>query len=406
MSPRVAFFPDSFREVNGVARTSQQFARFANERHYPFFCVHAGPRTRHTIDGAFEDFELRNSPLVIRLQEDLCFDLLFLRHAPKVLRALSRFRPDLIHVTGPNHCGLLGALLAHKLGVPLVASWHTNLHEYAARRLQSVLRWLPAPAQRALLGPAERLSLKINMRFYSFARLLFAPNPELVELMSTHTSRPTYLKQSGIDTQLFSPERRERADSTFTVGYVGRLSSEKNVRMLAELEHALNETGVSDFRFLIVGEGGERSWLAAHMKHCELPGLLLGEELARAYARMDVFVFPSTTDTFGNVILESMASGVPVIVSAEGGPKFLVEPGLTGFVASQLDEFTRRVLLLKSDPDLREQMARNARRAASAFSWDGVFERVYQVYGEAMASGLIARRVHASPGRAALSSVA
>jgi phosphatidylinositol alpha 1,6-mannosyltransferase len=404
--PRVAFFPDSFHEVNGVARTSREFVRFAQQRDYPFICIHAGPGTRHTRNANFEDYELRNSPAVIRLQADLCFDLLFLRHRAKVLSALAHFQPDLIHVTGPNHCGLLGALLAHELGVPLVASWHTNLHEYAARRLHSLLDWLPAGVDDRLLRSAERMSLFPILRFFRLARILFAPNPELIELLSTHTGRATYLMQRGIDTHLFSPRHRQDSGSTFTIGYVGRLSPEKNVRMLPELERALIQLGVPEYRFLIVGDGGERPWLAAHMQSCELPGMLLGQELARAYARMDVFVFPSTTDTFGNVILEAMASGVPVIVSAAGGPKFLVDTGVTGFTASDTTEFARSVLRLAHDSALRQQMSINARRAASGFSWDGVFERVYQVYGEAIGSGLLARAPHSSFKRAVLPTVA
>lgn len=405
-APRVAFFPDSFHEVNGVARTSREFARFAQQRNYPFLCVHAGPQTRHARTASFEDFELRNSPAVLRLQADLCFDLLFLRHWPRVRAALARFQPDLIHITGPNHCGLLGALLAQQMGVPLVASWHTNLHEYAARRLHSMLDWLPARADDWLLRSAERASLSILLYFYRLARVVFAPNPELIQLLSTQTHRPTYLMQRGIDSDLFSPRRRQRSDSTFTIGYVGRLSSEKNVRMLPELERALIQLGLSEYRFLVVGDGGERPWLAAHMRRCELPGVLLGEELARAYASMDVFVFPSTTDTFGNVILEAMASGLPVIVSAGGGPKFLVDAGVTGFTATSISQFAGCVLQLARDSALRENMSINARAAASAFSWSGVFERVYDVYGEAMASGWLARAQHPYASRIGVRTVA
>src|SRR5262249_28243966 len=157
------------------------------------------------------------------------------------------------------------------------------------------------------------------------AKLLFAPNPELTELLSHRTGRPARIMRRGIDTHLFSPARRRRTDGAFVIGYVGRLSPEKNVRMLAELETALLAAGLTNYRFLIVGEGVERAWLGSHMCSAELPGILRGEKLAEAYASMDAFVFPSATDTFGNVVLEAMASGVPPVVSTSGGPKFLVE---------------------------------------------------------------------------------
>ncbi len=136
----------------------------------------------------------------------------------------------------------------------------------------------------------------------------------------------------GIDTELFSPEyaspaHQTRLDRDFVIGYVGRLSPEKNVRLLAEIEQSLIRAGMSKYRFLIVGNGSEHGWLSSVMERATLPGVLRGEDLARAYASMDAFVFPSATDTFGNVVLEAMASGVPAIVTREGGPKYLVQPG-------------------------------------------------------------------------------
>jgi phosphatidylinositol alpha 1,6-mannosyltransferase len=404
--PRVAFFADSFYEVNGVARTSREFARFAQERAYPFICVHGGPETRHIVEGNFESYELRNSHAVLRLEASLCFDLFFLRHRARLAAAVQRFQPDLIHVTGPSHCGFLGAILAHQLRIPLVASWHTNLHEYAARRLKKLLHWLPARLQDRTASKAEALSLWLVLRFYRLARLIFAPNPELIDLLASKTHRPIHPMQRGIDTHLFSPERRERADGAFIIGYVGRLSSEKNVRMLAQVERILVARGFRDYRFLIIGDGAERSWLASNVERCELPGVLLGTELARAYAAMDAFVFPSSTDTFGNVILEAMASAVPVIVSAQGGPKYLVNSGLTGFIANDAADYARHLLTLRDDPALRQQMSINARRTASTFSWASVFDRMYQVYDKAIASGLLQCRARRHPNKPVLSTVA
>ncbi len=385
--PRVAFFADSFHEVNGVARTSRELARFAQEREYPLFSVHTGPETHHFAEDKFETYEIGNSRALLRLETDLAFDLLFLRHLSPLAKALARFQPDLIHVTGPSHCGLLGAILARQLGVPLVASWHTNLHEYAARRLNATLHFLPTPMREGPVRLAESVSLSILLGFYRMGKLLFAPNPELVDLLASKTHRPTHPMQRGVDTALFSPERRERSGSEFRIGYVGRLSTEKNVRMLFDLERTLISKGLTDYRFLVIGEGCERSWLAANMLCCDLPGVLHGADLAKAYASMDVFVFPFTTDTFGNVILEAMASGVPVIVSAGGGPKYLVESGITGFVAQDVDECAGCVLALGKDTELRQQMSLMSRRGALNLSWDAVFGGMYQIYDEAVTSG-------------------
>ena len=109
--------------------------------------------------------------------------------------------------------------------------------------------------------------------------------------------------------------------------------AEKNVRFLAELR-GLVAAGSPDFRLVVVGSGSEAGCLRANLRKATLTGILRGEELARAYADMDVFAFPSETDTFGNVVLEALSSGVPAVVTTAGGPKFLVESGVTGFVAA------------------------------------------------------------------------
>ena len=382
MTPRVAFFTDSFHEVNGVALTSREFVGFAARRGYPFFSVRVGPQTNYKKSDAMETFEIANSPAILGLERDLAFDLMFYRHRSRISSELREFKPDLIHVTGPSHAGILGALLAYELKVPLVASWHTNVHDYAARRLEPALRWLGKSRQRAIANFAQEQSLNLILRFYKLARLVYAPNPELVEMLAARTGRPAYLMARGIDTNLFSPQRRTRHDGDFVIGFVGRLSREKNVRQLADLERALLDRGIDNCRFVIVGDGSERQWLAQNLKRVTFTGVLSGEALASAYADMDAFVFPSQTDTFGNVILEAMASGVPVVVSNQGGPKYLVAPGKNGFVADSTPAFVDALIELRASPDLRQRMSNNARAAAMLHSWDRVFESVYSRYDD------------------------
>jgi phosphatidylinositol alpha 1,6-mannosyltransferase len=391
VKPAVAFFTDSFHEANGVALTSRQFDQFAHTREYPFFSVHAGPVTKHFRDGAYQSYEIANSRATLRLEHDLFFDLPFLRHRHRLMRALREFRPELVHVTGPGHLGLLGAIAAHDLGVPLVASWHTNVHEFGARRLARMLRRWPSGIRRSLPPFAERKSLDIVLWFYRLAHMLFAPNPELVHMLEIRTGREAHLMVRGVDTNLFSPARRAREDDELIIGHVGRLSAEKNVRLLADLERVLTEEGIANYRFLVVGEGRERAWLRENLRRADLPGLLRGVPLAEAYAEMDVFVFPSETDTYGNVATEAMASGVPAIVSARGGPKFLVREGVDGFVAADVAGFARAVMTLYRDRELLARMKREAREAAERKSWPAVFESIYQHYERGLATGMLPR---------------
>ena len=129
-----------------------------------------------------------------------------------------------------------------------------------------------------------------------------------------------------------------------------------------------------------MGEGSERSWLQSALQRSELPGILRGEQLAQAYASMDVFVFPSSTDTFGNVVLEAMASGVPAMVTSEGGPKFLVTPGQNGEIVNNPADFAEVILNLRNHPELLARMRGQARSAAERFSWDSVFQEVHNAY--------------------------
>ncbi|MGO9093959.1 MAG: glycosyltransferase [Bryobacteraceae bacterium] len=379
--PRVAFFADCFHEVNGVALTCRKLEEFARGRGLPFFAVRPGPSSGIARRGSQATLEYRRSPLAFPIDVDMRFDPLFLRNRAWVLEALAEFRPDIVHITGPGDCGILGAILAHQVRVPLVASWHTNLHTFAAKRIERTLGFLPARWRAGAARLAGRGTLLATLRFYRIARLLLAPNTELIPLLERGTGKPAFLMRRGVDSAAFSPAHRERTGGEFVVGYVGRLQPEKSVRLLAAIEQGLLRLGERDFRFLIVGHGGERPWLEEHMQRAEFTGALQGEALARAYANMDAFVFPSVADTFGNVVQEALASGVPTIVSSEGGPKFLVRHGVNGFIARDEAGFVAAARELMHDPGLRSAMSRAAREAAVEASWDRVFENVYSVYG-------------------------
>jgi glycosyltransferase involved in cell wall biosynthesis len=308
------------------------------------------------------------------------FDLLAFQHRREIRQQLEKFQPDYIHITGPGHIGILGAILAHELKVPLIASWHTNLHEFGARRLERLLSFLPHCVCAAASKLAEVAALDCCVRFYRIARKLLAPNPDLVRLLKERTGKPTFPMGRGVDIDLFHPRRRTRTDSDFVIGYVGRLTPEKNVRLLANIERALLDAGLEPFRFLIVGQGSEEDWLRANLRHAQFTGVLRGEPLAEAYANMDLFVFPSTTDTFGNVVQEALASGVPAIVTPEGGPKYLVRSGETGMVAASEQAFLRCVAEIMTDRGLHAAMRVRAREYSCGNTWDRVFERVYEVY--------------------------
>jgi glycosyltransferase involved in cell wall biosynthesis len=380
--PRVAYFPDSFHEVNGVANTSREFEAFIRRRNLPFLCVRAGNRApRLLTEGQLTTLELSRGPLSFGLEKDLSFDLGFFRHLPVIARTLRNFQPDLIHITGPSDFGMIGVLLANHYRLPLVASWHTNVHEYAAKRSEWFLKRLPDKTAPPAARQIEEISLYGAAQFYSIARLLFAPNQDLCQLLERATGKPCKLMPRGVNTEFFSPQHRDRAegDTDFVLGFVGRLSVEKNVALLVRIREQLLEAGFSNFRFLIVGHGAEEPWLHEHLPNAEFPGVLRGPGLSRAYANMDLFVFPSHTDTFGNVVLEALASGVPAIVTPDGGPQYIVKDERTGFIAEDQD-FAAAILKVLSNPQIHADMRTAARADALKASWDAVFDGVYDAY--------------------------
>jgi len=294
---------------------------------------------------------------------------------------LARFKPDLIHMTGPSEIGMLAAGLAAALHLPLAASWHTNVHEYAARRSEWFLRHLPKTKAEATGHKIEDVAMAFAARFYSVAQVLFAPNPTLCQLLERTTGRPCYLMPRGVEAELFQPAFRTRTadDRTFVLGFVGRLSIEKNVALLATVQQQLERMGFHDFRFMIVGHGAEEAWLRERMPRAEFTGVLKGKALSQAYANMDLFVFPSHTDTFGNVVLEALASGVPAIVTPDGGPPTIIRDGETGRIVAD-DEFANAVAGVLRDPARHAAMRQAARAYALTMSWDAVFDGVYAAY--------------------------
>jgi phosphatidylinositol alpha 1,6-mannosyltransferase len=177
-----------------------------------------------------------------------------------------------VQIAGPGDLGFLGLWVAHILRVPLVASWHTNLHEYLSRRLDRVLHLLPHKLRHGESRAIERHSLRGLLRFYRTAQFVLAPNKTMVDLLHTRTGRPTFLMPHGVDLAQYRPAPPgSHVSRPFCIGYVGRLTTEKNVLIAA---------GERNYKFLIVGDGGHQNRLRKHLQGAELTGVRRGEELA------------------------------------------------------------------------------------------------------------------------------
>jgi len=307
-----------------------------------------------------------------------------------VSRELDAFKPDIIHLVNPVTLGLAGIRYARRRGVPLVASYHTDLPGFAAR-------WGLSAA-----GPALWSFIR---HVHGSCALNLCPSAETRDELANQGIPNLAVWGRGVDTALFGPEKRDVEWRTRLTGghpdrplllYVGRLSPEKRVGWISECLDALPEA-----RLAIVGDGPARSKLEAQFsgKPAVFTGYLHGEDLARAYAAGDAFVFPGANETLGNVVLEAMASGVPVVAPASGGVLDHVRDGYSGllFDPESRSSMAGAVRRLVRDPELSARVRANGLDRTQRLSWTAEndrllarYERVIRDCRQALAEGAAA----------------
>jgi glycosyltransferase involved in cell wall biosynthesis/predicted metal-dependent phosphoesterase TrpH len=286
---------------------------------------------------------------------------------PDLVETLAEGRYDAVHVTAPGPAGVAAALLNQIAGTPLIASYHTELGAYAG--LRSGDGSIKSMAQMALGA------------FYGAPSLVLSPSPAADRSLLALGVDPARLGrwERGVDLSRFSPAKGAREDypGEVKVLYAGRLTREKGVDLLAE---SFLRAHRSDPRLhlLLAGGGPEEDELRARLgERATFLGWLEGEDLARAYASADIFLFCSTTDTYGQVVLEAGASGLPVVAVAEGGPASLVENRHTGMLCqADADHIAGTVLQLAASPLLRRHLGSSAARAVQERSWERAMEQL------------------------------
>ena len=295
-------------------------------------------------------------------------------------RRLDDYAPDLVHVVSPTPMASWAQRYAKRRGIPVVSSFHTHFVSY--------FRFYG-------FGGLEGFGWRMLKRFYDRCRVVYAPSHAIIRELAEHGIANTELWSRGIDTSRFSPNHRDAglremagaADGTPVLLMVSRLVKEKDMADLVEMDRALRARG-NRYRLVLVGDGPMRGELEAALPDAFFAGHQSGEALARWYASGDVFVFPSTTETFGNVILEAQASGLPAVVVDRGGPPDLVEPGQTGFVARPNDpaDLAARVEPLLRDASERARMGELARAAAGERDWSAINGRLVESYRRVIAT--------------------
>jgi len=283
-----------------------------------------------------------------------------------------RFTEIIISTPGP--VGLTALLAAKMLNLQTSGIYHTDFPQYI--RILTEDSFL------------ESVAWGYMHWFYGQVDTVFVNSEEYKQSWIKRGFDPAKLKilPRGLDTELFHPARRDSAffekfgvsNGEVRLLYVGRISKEKDLDLLADAYRRLRKEGLS-VQLFVVGDGPYSEALSKCLPEAFFTGYLRGKELAAAYASADIFVFPSTTDTFGNVILEAQASGLPVVVSDSGGPKELVAHNANGLITKShnVEDFTDAIRALVIDQKLRERMANSARNSVIDRSWPRAFAKFW-----------------------------
>tara|TARA_B100001540_G_scaffold314074_1_gene338261 strand:- start:2220 stop:3368 length:1149 start_codon:yes stop_codon:yes gene_type:complete len=294
-----------------------------------------------------------------------------------VRKVLDDFNPNLIHLAAPELIGFAAQRYARKNNIPAVASFHTRFDTY--------FRYYK-------LGWLEKYLTAGMRRFYNRCEHVYVPSDSMRKVLRDEgVGRELRIWARGVDTTLFCPQKRDMnwrrglgiEDHEKIILFVGRLVLEKGLDAFADVIDGLKTQNIPH-RAVFVGEGPARDFITERLPDAILTGFLEGEDLARAYASADIFLNPSITETFGNVTLEAMASGIPALCANATGSQSLVQDGITGFLAKpdNTEDYLHKIKQMISDPALYSRMATASLQRGQQYSWDNVLHGLLQQYYE------------------------
>jgi glycosyltransferase involved in cell wall biosynthesis len=290
-------------------------------------------------------------------------------------RDIADFAPNLFHIASPDILGHRAVALARKMDVAVVASVHTRFETY--------LRYYGLAFAEPLIEAGLR-------RFYRRCDAIFAPSESMAQLLREQRMNwEVGIWSRGIDRDFFNPGRRDMAwrrslgieDSVPVIGFVGRLVMEKGLDVYAETIERLSRRGVRH-KVLVVGEGPAREWFEKNVPEACFVGFQEGPDLGRAVASMDILFNPSVTETFGNVTLEAMAAGIPVVAAIATGSESLVADGVTGRLvpAGDCDGFAAALAFYCTDSAARREAGAAGERASRRYGWDEINQQLVEAY--------------------------
>lgn len=368
---RIAFFADILIEdADGASRTMFQLIRRipANQYKILFICG-TGPEE-------LLGYEVMRLPAVrLPINKDYKMAIPGLAK-DKIRKKLEAFKPHIIHITTPSLLGQFALLYGKKHLLPVVTMYHTHFISY----IDYYLRYAPF-----LIQLVKTRASHAQRAFYNSCSIIYIPSKtiagELIKI-GIEASKCVIWKR-GIDASMFTSAKRDLAYIRSLTGnwkpnilFASRLVWEKNLQTLIHI-YKIAETQGAPYNFIIAGDGIAAKACKAEMKNAIFLGNLSHPELARLYASSDIFLFPSVSETFGNVVAEAMASGLPCVIADGGGSRDFIEDGINGFLCSPFHtlEYIQKIEKIITNQHLRAAMSKAAIQSTKAFNWNSLAQR-------------------------------
>jgi phosphatidylinositol alpha 1,6-mannosyltransferase len=376
----VAIFADTFYpHVNGVSNTIRRYSLHMTKQSIPHLLIVPSCKER--------SLDMEEGVSLLRIKS-VSFPfyrgaMVALPNKRRINAVLDLMRPSVIHAMTEFVLGSYGKRYAKKHDIPFVSNYSTHYH---------------MGIKHYKIGLVGTPLMNYLDRFHQTSDLTTAPSVHALEYLSKHGVAQPFLFGRGVDTTQFSPARKSaamrklwHAEDHFVFLYVGRLAGEKDLDVLMESYHRLSIVERSLCRLVLVGDGPERKRLETQYPDAIFMGTLSKTRLWEAYASADCFVFPSPSETLGNVVLEAMASGLPVLAVKEGGVLDNIVDGVNGLLVppKDINAFRDGMRLLFFGDGTRKRLAQNGLRHAQSRSWEEVFDNMIRRYQTLQKSPLV-----------------
>ncbi|KAB8131770.1 glycosyltransferase family 1 protein [Gracilibacillus oryzae] len=368
---KIAIFTDTFLpDVNGVAKTLGRLTTYLDSSNHHYIVI----SPKQTRNESATDQIYPQSSFPFPLYKECRISL---PKKTEIKNLLLSFEPDIIHVATPFSIGLCGLQLAKKLNIPLVGSYHTDFDHYLHYYHLSLL---------------SRPLWRYMEWFHQSMSRIFVPSAHTFSQLQKRDFHNIQIWKRGVDTTVFHPHynhseirKKYNIKQKYILSYVGRLAPEKNIETLAYLFKNLPEQLNRQIHWSIIGDGPSKQYLEEHKTaNVTITGFLSQKEVAPFLASSDLFVFPSESETFGNVVLEALACGTPVAGANAGGVKTIIQEGFTGMLCRQgkKDDYINAIASILENSIWRQQLEENAVRYAQKQRWEDQFEDLLTGYQE------------------------